>query len=172
MTNWFLPEDYQQPETQSNYLKFKKDWNTEFRVMSDAITWYVYFNTENKPQRSKQFPELWEASAKVNDKWGKDKPKHFRSFVVRDYATKKINILEVTQKSIQNDIMAYYKNEKRWDPKEYDFTVTRKWEGLDTKYTVIANPKTALTEEQASKYLDSKINLEALYDWEDPFMPF
>lgn len=166
----FLPKDYELPATKSNYLKFKKDWDTEFRIMSDSITGYVYFNTDNKPVRSKEEPTDWEAHAKTNEKSGKkDAPKHFRAFIVRDYATKGLCILEITQQTIQSAIMTYYNNEKRWDPKEYDLTVSRKGEGLKTEYTVIANPKEALTEEQAGAYLDSKINLDALYEWADPF---
>ena len=166
----FLSEDYKQPETKSNYLKFKKDWETEFRILSDAITGYVYFNTENKPERSKEFPEWREANAKVNENTKKkDTPKHFRAFVVWDYATSNICILEVTQKSIQNDIMAYYKNTKRWDPKDYDITVTRKGEWLDTKYTVIANPKTDVSKEVLGMYFDAQIQLDKLYEGGDPF---
>lgn len=167
--NNFLPEDYKAPETQSNYLKFKKDWDTDFRIMSNALTGYVYFNKENKPQRSTEMPKDY-SDAKVNEKSGKQEaPKHFRAFVVWDYSSKSIKILEITQKSIRDDIMAYYKNTKRGDPKDYDMTVTRTGEGLDTKYTVIANPKTALSEEQAGAYMDANVKIEKLLTWEDPF---
>jgi len=168
----FLPEDYSQPEQKSNYLKFKKDWDTEFRILSDSITGYIYFNKDNKPQRSKELPDesVWNEEAKSNDKWELDKIKHFRAFSVWDYATKNVCILEITQQTIQSAIMAYYKNVKRGDPKEYDLTVTRKGEGLKTEYTVIANPKEILTEEISWACLDTKINLEKLYSGEDPFI--
>lgn len=167
---WTFPENYKQPEAVSNYLKFKKDWDTEFRILSDSIIGWVYFNLENKPVRTKEFPDDWKLQAKVNEKSNKqDSPKHFRAFQVRDYANNRICILEITQKSIQNDIMAYYKNTKRGDPKEYDLTVTRVGEWLETKYTVIANPKTPLTEAQSIAYFDSVIKLDALYEGKDPF---
>ena len=166
----FLDENYKQPETVSKYLKFKKDWDTEFRILSDAITGYVYFNTDNKPERSKEYPTDWEANSKINEKnWKKDTPKHFWAFSVWNYETKQVCILEITQKSIQNDIMAYYKNAKRGDPKDYDITVTRKGEWLDTKYTVISNPKTEVDKDVLWAYFDAQINLAALYEWADPF---
>lgn len=170
MNDSFLPDDYVQPETKSNYLKFKKDWDTEFRILSNTVTGFVYFNLDNKPVRSVDFPEDYKDFAKVNEKTQKqDIPKHFRAFVVWDYATKNICILEVTQKSIQNDIMAYYKNAKRGDPKHYDLTITRKWEWLDTKYTVIANPKTPVELDVLTQYKEANVNLEKLFSGWDPF---
>lgn len=165
----FLPENYKQPETQSSYLKFK-DGETEFRILSDSITGYVYFDAENKPHRSKDMPIDRKEHAKINEKSGKqDQPKHFWSFIVRSYSMKKVCILDITQKSIQNLILAYYHNNKRGDPKDYDLTVTRKGEGLDTEYSVIASPKTPITEEQAKAFIEAKIDLNKLYSGEDPF---
>ena len=167
----FLDENYKQPEQKSNYLKFKKDWDTKFRVMSDSITGYIYFNKDVKPVRSKEEPKEADrkANAKTNDKWDLDQVKHFRAFVVRDYASESLCILEVTQKTIQTAILAYYKNEKRGDPKDYDLVVTRDDKSDITKYTVIADPKELLTEKQAWAILDSKIDLDKLYTNEDPF---
>lgn len=49
--NFFQDNNYKMPST-DNYMKFKEGENT-FRVLSSAITGYEYFNTENKPVRSK-----------------------------------------------------------------------------------------------------------------------
>ena len=166
----FLPDDYLQPETKSNYLKFKKDWDTEFRVLSDSITGFVYFNKENKSIRSREEPTDWESKSKIDERTNKPTPpKHFRAFSVYDYDTKNICILEVTQKSIQTAMMNYYKNAKRGDPKDYDLTVTRSGEWLKTEYTVIPNPKTEVDKNILTKYFDAQIQLDKLYDWLDPF---
>lgn len=165
----FLPDNYKQPEQKSNYLKFKEG-ETEFRILSDSITGYVYFNLENKPVRTKEFPEDYKAHAKINEKTQKqDYPKHFRAFVVWNYTSKNIAILEVTQKTIQDAILAYNNNAKRGDPKDYDLTVTRDDSWAITSYTVIPNPKTDVDKNILSEYFDAQVNLEKLFSNEDLF---
>lgn len=55
------------------------------------------------------------------------------------------------------------------DPKGYDITISREGSGLDTEYTVMANPHTAVDLEAVASFEASSINLEALFDGADPF---
>ena len=48
----FLPEGYKLPDNKG-YAKIK-DGENDFRVLSSAIVGYEYWNTSNKPVRSKE----------------------------------------------------------------------------------------------------------------------
>ncbi|WP_395019784.1 hypothetical protein [Dongia sp.] len=159
----FLPNDYKIP-TSSNYLKLTEGEHT-FRVLSSAITGYEYFNVDNKPVRSK---EQFEDVPTDMKKGGRINP--FWAFVVWNYDEGRIQILELTQKSIMFPIKALTENAKWGNPKNYDITITRKGTGLqDTEYSVMPNPHTELAPEIADAYANKVIVLENLYRGEDPF---
>lgn len=160
MSNFF-PDKYEVPVT-SNYMKFQEGSNT-FRVLSPAITGYEYWNTDNKPVRSRV--EITELPSDIKmDVNGAIKVSHFWAFVVYNYEAKRVQILELTQKGIMKAIKAYVDNPKWGDPKGYDFIVTRTGSGLDTEYLVTTNPH---SDPPAVKM--PSIHLEALYEGLDPF---
>ena len=164
--NDFLPKKYTLP-VNSNYLKFIEGKN-KFRIMSSAIVGYEYWTIENKPVRS---PEPFEGipnDIKV-DKEGKFRINHFWAFVVYSYENKKVQILELTQKSIMNAIKSYVDEESWGDPKSYDIVITRSGSGFDTEYQTIANPHTPPPAEAVEEYEKKTINLNALYDGSDPY---
>lgn len=98
-----------------------------------------------------------------------DEHKHFWAFAVWNYTDKKVQILEITQKTIMRSILALTKDEDWGDPKEYDIVVTRTGEDLNTEYNVTPKPQKELDEGILRFYKDLNINLEALYDGADPF---
>lgn len=164
--NDFLPTDFKIPASPSNYMKLVDGENT-FRVLSSAIIGFEYWTNENKPVRSKEVPE---ETPNIKMRNGQaDKVKHFWAFIVWNYATKQIQILELTQKSIMQAIKALVDNKKWGKPSGYDITVTRTGEGLDTEYSVMPNPHSELTKEIAEVYNSKQINLNALYEGKDPF---
>jgi hypothetical protein len=161
--NFFGDENYVVPET-SNYMKFKAEGPHKFRALSSAIIGYEYFKDNNKPVRSKTPFEETPGIKKGG------KISHFWAFVVWNYAAKRIQILEITQKSIQTAMQAYVKNPDWGNPKTYDITVNRKGMTVnDTEYTVMPSPHKPLDPEIAQKFSDAKINLEALFEDADPF---
>ena len=159
----FFENDYKLPST-DNYMKFREGENT-FRVLSSAIVGYEYFTKENKPVRSKlPFDET------PNIKDGGD-VKHFWAFAVWNYADERVQVLELTQKSIMQNMKALIDN-KRWgNPQGYDITVSRTGNGLNTEYTLMANPHSVLEEHIAEAWAKSKIDLTELYTGGDPFKP-
>ncbi len=162
----FLPEGYTVPDN-NNYFKFKEGENT-FRIMSSAIIGYEYWTNDKKPVRSK---DHFESTPNIKlDKDGKPtKVKHFWAFVVWNYKSNSIQILQVTQSSIQGAIKALVDNEKWGTPMGYDITVTRVGDGLDTEYSTMPNPHLEVAEEIKTAHRTKKVNIEALYDGEDPF---
>lgn len=163
--NNFLPEDYEIP-TESNYMKFE-DGANKFRVLgSPIIGWEdwddnkkVYrYHMNEKPQASKSK----KADAKI---------KHFWSFPVWNYKAKKVQILNVTQASIQKVIKDLANNEDWGDPREYDITVNRTGQNLETEYSVVPSPSKPLPQMAVDMYAETPINLDALFTGEDPFTP-
>lgn len=166
MTN-FLPDSYKIPDT-SNYMKFKEGENT-FRVLSPAITGFEYWNNQNKPVRSQTPWHTLPADIRYKDDGTPEPVKHFWAFVVWNYDSNIVQILEIVQKSVQSQLKALVENKKWGDPTQYDITVTRTGSGFDTEYMVTPNPKTEMPKEALGIYTAKKIALEALYTGGDPF---
>ncbi len=165
MNDTFLPTGYKIPVT-SNYLKLTEGEHT-FRVLSSAIVGYVYFNNENKPIRSREAFEEMPADIKAG---GRINP--FWAFLIYNYDAKRIQILELTQKSLMMPIEALAKNPKWGSPKTYDLTITRKGTGMqDTEYAVMPNPHSPVDPAVAEQLAKAKIDLELLYVGADPFNP-
>lgn len=159
----FLPKDYSVP-TMSNYMKFKAGDNT-FRILSSALTGYEYFNIDNKPVRAKEMWDTVPTDLKTNGAI-----KHFWAFAVYNYEDKRIQILEITQKTIQTAIQSLTENKKWGNPSAYDITVNRSGTTMaDTEYTVMPNPKSDLLEGVKEKFETMNINLLALFNGADPF---
>jgi len=164
--NDFLPQDYKVPDS-SNYLRFEDGENT-FRVLSSAITGYEYWTKDTKPVRSKK-PFLSTPNIKIDNEGNETRVKHFWAFVVWNYKIDKIQILEITQSTIQGAIMSLVKNKNWGDPKEFDITITRSGDGFDTKYSVMPNPKSPASPEATQAILGVNIDLEQLFIAGDPF---
>lgn len=166
--NDFFPEaDYKIPTT-SNYMKFQEGDN-KFRVLSSAIVGWEYWNTDNKPVRNKENWKTVPDDIKV-DKDGNIKISHFWAFIVWNYNEQKVQILQITQKGIMKYIQSLVKNPKWGNPRGYDLIVNKTGSGLETDYSIIADPHSEV-EPTILKQLDTMtVNLEALYDGKDPFM--
>ena len=162
----FLPENYKEPET-SNYMRFKEGENT-FRILSDAIIgwkwWIDNKNGNRKPIRVKTEDEI--VLGEIDDP---QKIKHFWAFVVYNFDAEKIQILEITQATVRKPIKALSQNTKWGDPKNYNIVVVKTGEGMDTEYQVTPEPKEKLNSEIIKKYENMEINLDALFEDEDPF---
>lgn len=163
--NDFLPTNYEVPEQETNYLKFKKEGTYTFRILSSAIVGWSYWTNDKKPVRSKvPFEEVPE-DAKLDK--GQFKPKHFWAFLVYNYDAKRVQILEITQKTIQETIQAYVENPKWGSPLKYDIAVTRTGMSMDdTEYTTIAEPH---SEAPVLNVPVPKIDLQQLFEGKDPF---
>ena len=137
-----------------------------FRILSSAIVGYQYFTKDNKPVRQKE--PFDEAPLDIKE-GGKIKP--FWAFIVWNYQFKRVQILELTQKSIMTYIKKALVDNVKWgDPKMYDITVNKTGEGLDTEYTVAGEPPLSEPSEEIKIAFTNKyINLEALYEGADPF---
>lgn len=162
----FLPTNYEVPEKPSNYMRFQKGMN-RFRILSPAVVGYEYWNKDNKPVRSK---EKWN-TIPDDIKYEDGKPtdiKHFWAFVVWNYTENLIQILQITQSTIQRSIKTGVEL-RQGNATNNDIGIERKGDGFDTEYTVQFADPTPISPEIEQAYKAQKVNLEALFDGTDPF---
>ncbi len=161
MTNDFLPEGYEAPTTGGNFMKLQ-DGENKFRILSKPIVGWLDWK-DKKAYRfgMKQKPEKPMEKGPI---------KHFWAFIVWNYQEQAIQILEITQQTIQSSITNLSKDQDWGAPFEYDLKVTRKGKDLDTEYNVTPSPKKPLTDEIKKAALDKPCNLEALYSGSDPWV--
>lgn len=167
--NNYLPRGYHVPKSSGNYYKFEAGQN-RFRVMSAPIFGWLYWSKDDKPVRLRDnvLPKTPEDIRR--DEEGKaERLRHFWAIAVWSYKESKLQILEITQTSIQTQMEELFGSEDWGNPMDYDLTVTKKGEKLLTEYTVQPSPVKPLTPEQLKAKTGMNINLEALYEGGDPF---
>lgn len=79
-----------------------------------------------------------------------------------------VEILEITQTTIQTALEELIHSEDWGDPLGYSITVNRKGEGLETEYSVVPSPAQAMPD-ALKAYKEKPINLEALFTGGNPF---
>ena len=164
----FLPEGYERPKSSGKYMRLEEGEN-KFRVLSPTIVGWEYWKREDDnpiPYRVKKEEDV--PKKYINTSNWREKARFFWAFVVWNYEAQCVQILEITQKTIQNAIEDLSDNEKWGNPMDYDITITREEENR-TKYSVLPDPKEEVSEEIVKALDASTIKLEALFENKDPF---
>lgn len=168
----FLPEGTEIPQAPSNYTKLEEGENV-LRALSSAVTGYEYWigeDKERKPIRVKDFDEV--PSEFKGNKDNRDNAKYFWAFVVYNFNTKSIQILEVKQKKIMTGIEGLVKSKSWGNPKDYNIIINKIKTGSeprDVEYSIMPEPKEKLDPAIVKQYLEMSIDLEALFTDGDPF---
>lgn len=142
-------------------MKFTQGKN-KFRILSPLTVGYEYWNTDNKPVRSREMPTDT-SDGKVEED-GKVRVNYFWAVVVYNYQTEAIETLQLTQKGIQKYVTGLLNDAEWGDPRNYDLVVTREGEGLSTKYTVSASPHKELDPAIKEAYESADIDLNQLFE--------
>ena len=162
--NDFLPSNYEVPQKNGNYMKFKEGEN-KFRILTSPILGHVWWTEEDGSRK----PIRVRMNEKIVTTSESEKAKHFWAMPVYNYNDEAIQILEITQASIQKAIKALAKDSDWGSPIGYDLVVTRTGKELNTEYQVQPKPAKELDKTVAAKFAETNIRLEALYDGDDPF---
>lgn len=139
-THGFLPQGYEAPRAGGQFLKLEKG-KTTLRIVSSAVVgWVGWDRSGDKPSpvRSKDKNEL----ARFDTK--EDRVKHFWLCAVLDRDNDDIVLWEITQSTIQKSLNALISDPDWGMPDEYDISITRTGDGLETSYTVMPSPKKPL----------------------------
>lgn len=166
MINDFLPKDYEVPST-TNYMKFTSGENRLRILSSPIIGWETWIDEDGgrKPLRRKMDNPF---SVDIVD--NPEDIKHFWAMAVYNYQDKRIQVLEITQKSIQKTLKSLARDKDWGSPvQNYDIVITRTGEGMETRYEVLPKPAKKMDETILKEYNAMNINLNALYSGDDPF---
>lgn len=159
--NDFLPDGYEAPVNGGGYMKLE-DGENKFRILSKPIIGWLDWK-DKKPLR---FGLKFKPEKPIDP----ESPiKHFWACIVYNYKAKEIQILEITQATIQQGIEALTKDEDWGAPFFYDMKIIKSGEKKDTKYVINPSPKKDLTEEQKKAALEKRVNLSALFKGEDAY---
>ena len=158
-----LPKGYEMPVTKSKYAKINLGEN-KFRILSDPITGWVYFNHESKPVRKRDQSEIvlsdiWEW------KYGKKDPDHFWTFIVWDYSQERVNILELSKKTILKAFSEYLADPDFSDPTSYDISIKKSWSWKETEYAFKVGKHSEIPAEAIEQLAETTIDLEMLFDY-------
>jgi hypothetical protein len=152
MANQFLSKDYKVPKVEKGeqFVKFEKDSTIKVRILTSPegnSEGWVVFDKDNKPHRQKtKFTD-----EQLLNLGNKRAPKHFWSVVVWNHTAQKTQVLEVTQETIKDAIMALMAVEGYENPFLYDITIIRKDGNNKVSYQVVASPPCELAPEVQTK---------------------
>jgi len=135
MNGSFLPPNYEVPKTGGSYTKFQPGDN-KFRILSAPVMGFEYWNTEGKPVRLHNYPDVKPANMRNGETI-----KHFWALKVWNYRTEALEVLEIVQSTIQSAILALSSSADWGDPREYDITINKSGSGKEnTKYAIMPSP--------------------------------
>ena len=167
-------EPIPEPSVSSDYLRIKENEKHRIRIMGTSkdpasfIQGWEAWGNDNKPVRAKyELGKPCPQSLKEIDREGK--PKLFWMFTVWHVDLEKPMIFEVTQSTIKTPILAYAKNPAWGDPSNYVLEIGRTGSGLETEYTVIAEPPSkpppkAITDAMKDAMIDLRVILDGEHD--------
>jgi len=171
--NDFLPENYEIPSSGGNYYKLEQGEN-RFRILASPLMGNEYWNHENKPVRRPTGIRIIITDIREEKDGSLGRVKHFWAMPVWDYKSESVKILQITQKSILTAIKELAKDEDWGTPLNYDLSITRTGEGLETEYNV--KPKPAKFLEKNARDAWEKLqadgfDISELLESGDPFNP-
>lgn len=156
-------------ESQGNYISMKKltEDPVRLRIIGSGITGFEGWTDEKKPVRWQTKPEQLPANIVVRE--GYQPIKRFLAALVYHYESDTFKILQITQKTLMDQLFKYYQDSDYGDPVNYDIKLSKTGTEKDTKYTLIASPPKALPAKVLKRYEEFYCDLNRLFDGEDPF---
>ncbi|MGA0103176.1 MAG: hypothetical protein ACO3LH_05625 [Steroidobacteraceae bacterium] len=138
------------------------------RFVGAGITGFSAWTIDKRPIRWESRPEELPANL-APDLSGKISVKRFIAGLVYDYEANDFKILELTQRTLMDQLFKFMKDEDYGDPTAYDIKISKTGEGKDTEYSLVAAPPKALPKDVVAAADEVRCNLRALFDGDDPW---
>jgi hypothetical protein len=172
-TSWLSPDVIDEIQSEVSGLgryinPSKLEGEKRLRCIGEGITGFSAWTVDKKPIR-------WEAkpvqlpSNLAPDLSGKVALKRFIASIVYDYEAGDFKILEITQQTLMTQLFKFIKDDEYGDPKDYDIKISKKGQGKDTEYSLLASPPRPVSKDIATSFEGVVCNLRALFDGEDPW---
>jgi hypothetical protein len=126
----FFPTGYEVPSAVSDFLNFKENNKYTVRILSKPSMGFEGWITKDGkavPVRKEGVVDTFTAEEVAQfrpDLDGKQQTKAFWCFLVWNYDAKKIQLMEVTQKTIMNALKNFYDDQRLGDLRGYDIRIT------------------------------------------------
>ena len=168
-------EPIPEPSLTSDYLKIREGEKHRIRIMgtskdpSTFIQGWEAWDHDNKPHREPY--ELGKPCSKeLKDIDRNASPKLFWMFTVYHVDEERAKVFAVTQRTIKDPILAYSKNPKWGDPRNYIIEIGRTGSGMETEYTVIAEPPIEPPDQKIIDIMnEAAIDLRVIFGDGNPF---
>tara|TARA_Y100000310_G_scaffold64953_1_gene60465 strand:- start:49 stop:744 length:696 start_codon:yes stop_codon:yes gene_type:complete len=168
-------EPIPEPSLTSDYLKIREGEKHRIRIMGTSkdpatfIQGWEAWDQDNKPHREPY--ELGKpCSRELKDIDRNANPKLFWMFTVFHVDEERAKVFAVTQRTIKDPILAYAKNPKWGDPRSYIIEIGRTGSGMETEYTVIAEPPIEPPDQKIIDVMnEAAIDLRVIFDDGNPF---
>ena len=153
-------ENEQKPTIE--YTKFRTGDN-RLRILAEPEKGYQAFvkgdDGKGHPVRRRSEGELIRAvgttDTQIKELW---------VMPVYNYATEKVEVLNVTQRGIQSDLQNLSEDEDWGSFLNYDVVVTRTGEGMETRYGTMPKPVKPVSEEIKAKWEQAGIELGRTFE--------
>jgi hypothetical protein len=143
---------YDPPKT-GEFIRLEQGAN-KIRLVSHSFTFFQIYDQLKRVSYKYEKKEDAPAGAKVSQRW---------AWLVINRKDNSLGIIEVGW-GIFKYILELAKNPDYGDPREYDLTINRTGEGLDTEYVVTpARQNTKLTKEEKEMIEKADLDLEGIY---------
>lgn len=165
----FLPKDYKAPSGSDQFMKFQ-DGDNKFRILSDAVVGWEGWKNGKSFRRKGNGDEcpIKESEVDVSERNNRPSINFFWAFVVYNFDIKKIQVLSISQKTIQKAIENLNMDEDWGDPKGYTLKVSKVKESNVTKYSVTPSNKVELPKDIAQAYEEADVDVSKLFDGKYP----
>lgn len=151
MANSLSDLDIPTSESSGLFMKKLEQGENRMRILNAPIPGYVWWpEGGNKPMRVKKPGDI---PTGVKD------AKYFWFLTIA--MGNEVKFLELKQKTILSQIKALSDNKEWGEVQDYDITITRSGQDLETQYTVVPNPKKAIDDEASKKWVDMKARYNA-----------
>src|SRR5687767_14412833 len=150
--------NYQVPKGESAFLTLEPGDN-RIRIASEPAEVVLHEITKDGKWATQ------ECEGEACELCAKGKPKKFKyAYRVINRKDGKVYIYEAPA-GVFRSIQDYALNEEYGDPTEYDITITKRGEKLNTTYQIIASPKkSVISDEEAEMLETSDVTIEKAYE--------
>ena len=177
----FFDRGHEIPEKRNQFMKLESGKN-RVRFIGNPISGFVFFGKIKrddgsetvKPYRRRESEGEFSLEEMINHdvRMKKDGEiegqKYFVMGLIYNYQKEKLQVLEVTQKSILKALKSYVDSEEYGHPSGYDLTIEKSGEGLNTEYTVVVSPPKPLSTEIEDLVGEISCDLQKVFAGEYP----
>ncbi len=156
-----LPQNTQIPSS-SQFAKLTEGVN-KFRILSDVVVGWEGWKDKKPFRHEGSVCKILPEQVDLNQN-GQPNINYFWAMVVWNYKESKIQVLELTQKTIMSPLYEMEQQEEWGDLKDYDITINKKKEGDKTSYMVLGIPPKPLKPEIKKAYEETEVDLNKLFE--------